>query len=198
MSFSCYSIPMEEEEENKDMAMSPKKASSTPTTPSRPRKRSSALRLVQAALFMARQSSSKKEAPAEAVVVVRSGRTRFWKSLVAGMRPLHHHQLEHQEEAPPEKAAALPALQLTKVDSFHEASTPATSPLHSSVDGMSRYASAEDLHALNTCEDGERDAERDGGDDGGDGEPNEIDVKAEEFIARFYEQQRLESIALQE
>ncbi|XP_010921585.2 uncharacterized protein [Elaeis guineensis] len=193
MSLSCYSIPMEKEEENKDMTMSPKKASSTPTTTPRPRKRSNALRLVQAALFMTRPSS-KKEAPAQAVVVVQSESTSFWKSLLAGMRPLHHHQLEHQEVAPPELVVALPALRLTKVDSLHEVFTPATSPMHS--DGMSGYASAEDLHVLDTCEDG--DAERDGGDDGDDGEPNEIDVKAEEFIARFYEQQRLESIALQE
>ncbi|EHA8587578.1 putative DUF761 domain-containing protein [Cocos nucifera] len=185
MSLSCYSIPMEKEEEDKDMAMSPKKASSTRTTTPRPRKRNNALRLVRAALFMVRRSPLKEEAPAQAVVVVQSGSTSFWKRLVAGMRPLHHHQLEHQEVAPPEPVAAL---QLTKVDSFHEAFTPATSPVHSH--GMS--IPAEDLHAFDTCEDG--DAER----DGGDGEPNEIDVKAEEFIARFYEQQRLESIALQE
>ncbi|XP_008807791.3 uncharacterized protein LOC103720045 [Phoenix dactylifera] len=185
---------MEKEEESKDMVMSPKQASSTPAAPTRPRKRSGALGLLRAVLFVTRQSTSKKVAPAQANEVVRSGRTSFWKSLVAGVRPLHHHQLEHQEVAPPEPVAALP---LTKVDYFHEVFTPATSPLHSSVDGMSRYASAEDLHALDTGEDGKRDAEKDGGDDRGDAEPNEIDVKAEEFIARFYEQQLLESIALQ-
>ncbi|CAL9075717.1 unnamed protein product, partial [Musa textilis] len=57
------------------------------------------------------------------------------------------------------------------------------SPSCSSSDGMSRYASAEDLQLLDDADDStEADA----------GAPNAIDMKAEEFIARFYEQMRLQ------
>lgn len=50
---------------------------------------------------------------------------------------------------------------------------------------MSRYASAEDLQALDTSEDNEEEASS-------NGEPNVIDMKAEEFIAMFYKQMKLQ------
>ncbi|CAA6675413.1 unnamed protein product [Spirodela intermedia] len=84
-----------------------------------------------------------------------SGRS-LWKSLLATVRPLHHHHSQPHEHRRP------------------------SSPPASCSGSNSRYASAEDLPALN---DGD---EADG--------PHAIDVRAEEFIAKFYEQMRLQRL----
>ena len=113
-----------------------------------------------------------------------------WKHIVDGMRPLRlrGQELEYYPPPPP----------LGHADVYHDVILPPPSPARSGFEfeevGMtSRYASAEDLHQMDsTDEEGALVAE--GGD--GDGEsscPHTIDMQAEEFIAKFYEQFKSES-----
>lgn len=101
-----------------------------------------------------------------------AGKGGLWKTLVS---PMHH----LPQSAPPTPASS---------DMFHDVLLPPASPAPRSINAgdISRYTSAEDLQAL---ERGGRSADEglDGGDDG-------IDLKAEEFIARFYEQMRLQRL----
>lgn len=64
-------------------------------------------------------------------------------------------------------------------------------PSPCSSDATSRYASADDLQELDTSEDNEEEASS-------NGELNAIDMKAEEFIAMFYKQMKLQQSELLE
>lgn len=123
------------------------------------------LHLIRVTLFMIKGRSARKSA----------GKGGLWKTLVTAMLPMHHL---------PQSALPTPA----SSDMFHGELLPPASPAPSSINAgdISRYTSAEDLPAL---ERGGRSADNglDGGDDG-------IDLKAEEFIARFYEQMRLQRL----
>lgn len=70
---------------------------------------------------------------------------------------------------------------------FHDMCPPPAAPSPSHEDCMSRYASAEDLQALD-----EPAEEEGGGGRGDDGAPKVVDEWAEEFIARFYQQMSLQ------
>jgi hypothetical protein len=111
-----------------------------------------------------------------------------WKHIVDGMRPLRlrGQELEYYPPPPP----------LGHADVYHDVMLPPPSPARSGFEfeevGMtSRYASAEDLHQMDSAdEEGALAAE------GGDGDsscPHAIDMQAEEFIAKFYEQFKSES-----
>ncbi|XP_020243784.1 uncharacterized protein LOC109822036 [Asparagus officinalis] len=71
------------------------------------------------------------------------------------------------------------------LDAYYDVHMPPPSPCSS--DAMSRYASAEDLQSLDKSDDN-------GEEDIGNGEANAIDMKAEEFIAMFYKQMRLQRL----
>ncbi|XP_026656897.2 uncharacterized protein LOC113461276 [Phoenix dactylifera] len=101
----------------------------------------------------------------------------IWRSLLCGMRPLHLHPLECSP-------SLLPRAQLVEHELFHDTPLPPPSP-GCSDEGISRYASAEDLQALG-------DDEEDATDESG--ASHSIDMRAEEFIARFYEQMRLQCL----
>ncbi|KAJ1283676.1 hypothetical protein BS78_03G146800 [Paspalum vaginatum] len=109
-----------------------------------------------------------------------------WKALVDGMRPLRlrGQELEYYPPPPP----------LGHADVYHDVLLPPPSPARSGFEevGMtSRYASAHDLQQMDGAEEeGAPEAE------GGQGEascPHAIDMQAEEFIAKFYEQFTSES-----
>jgi hypothetical protein len=111
-----------------------------------------------------------------------------WKRLVDGMRPLRlRGQLEYYPPPPPPPP-------LGHADVYHDVILPPPSQARFGFEikevGMtSRYASAEDLHQMDS--DQEEGAE--GGDDGDSSCPHAIDMQAEEFITKFYEQFKSES-----
>ncbi|KAK3160804.1 hypothetical protein QOZ80_1BG0064780 [Eleusine coracana subsp. coracana] len=104
-----------------------------------------------------------------------------WKSIVDGMRPLRlpGQELEYYPPPPPTLAG--------HVDVYHDVLLAPPSPImvSGSERGMmtSRYASAQDLHLLDCGDDEE---------EGGAVCPHAIDMQAEEFIAKFYEEFRLQ------
>lgn len=110
---------------------------------------------------------------------------RVWKSIICGLRPLH--QLEQGSLTPRPRPVALGGS-----ERFHDVALPPISPRSSASSSLSsqssRYASASDLQALDV------NCARE------DHHSNAIDMQAEEFIAKFYEQmklQRLESTGAQ-
>ncbi|XP_042474825.1 uncharacterized protein LOC122056925 [Macadamia integrifolia] len=142
-------------------------------------------RLVRAALLMLHRKKSK---PIHLEVVPSKG---LWRSIVGSMRPLNL-----PEPAPPAPALTIGNLQEQQPSplpmSLHSVSSPSSSPFSSacsSIDSMSRYASAQSLQELRRREGYNNDDEEEEFLDGGD---EMIDVKAEEFIAKFYEQMRLQ------
>ncbi|CAL4963777.1 unnamed protein product [Urochloa decumbens] len=135
-------------------------------------------------------TSPKKKAVAAAAAI--DGRpttgdsSPSWKSLVDGVRPLRlrGQELEYYPPPPPLGHSA---------DVYHDVLLPPPSPAWSGFSfdfeevGMtSRYASAQDLHQMDDSGNGE-----------GEGEdatsPHAIDMQAEEFIAKFYQQFKSES-----
>ncbi|CAO2202918.1 unnamed protein product [Urochloa humidicola] len=131
-------------------------------------------------------TSPKKKAIAAAADTPAGGDTSpSWKTLVDGVRPLHLRGQELEYYPPP------PPLGHGGADVYHDVLLPPPSPARSAFDdfeeaGMtSRYASAQDLHQMDS---GSGDAEEEEG-----ATPHAIDMQAEEFIAKFYEQFKSES-----
>ncbi|CAD5196224.1 uncharacterized protein LOC103971441 [Musa acuminata AAA Group] len=138
-----------------------------------PAKKRSTLSIFRAAIVALSGCSASKK---DATLGSPTGADGMLKTLVGSMRPLGL-PLEYRPPLP-----LLPPPPPAGHESFHDAYL-LPSPSCSSSDGMSRYASAEDLQLLDDADDStEADA----------GAPNAIDMKAEEFIARFYEQMRLQ------
>ncbi|KAF3789794.1 hypothetical protein EJ110_NYTH17686 [Nymphaea thermarum] len=143
------------------------------------KKRPGMWQFMRAALFMLR----KCVAPTKPKVVEK----RMIENLVGAMRPLHH----KIDQPPVEEHHGLENKQQKLL---HDLRPPPPLPRNDdedddddmfSIPQESRYASAGNLLELDESQ-GER-----------DGEPNAIDMKAEEFIAKFYAQirlQRLDSI----
>ncbi|WOL15812.1 hypothetical protein Cni_G24593 [Canna indica] len=152
-----------------------------PTTPKQVPKKRSSLSIFRAALhaMIGCSAANKKDIAINSPKA--AGADGVLKTLVSGVRPLTPIQLEQSSPSP--------LLPPPPPESFHDVmSLPPASPTWSSVDCTSRYASAVDLQALDVGED-EGDAEVDAGEGSG-----EINVKADEFIANFYEQMRLQRV----
>ncbi|TMX01831.1 hypothetical protein EJD97_023501 [Solanum chilense] len=115
-----------------------------------------------------------------------------WKKLVGSMRPLHLQDNQSPpsprdtQPPPPAKTTSLP-VEFSEQFSSMYSPTPSTS----SISTMSQYASANNLQDLYDDDEEEEEEDPDqvfdaiGGDD-------MIDAKAENFIAQFYEQMRLQ------
>ncbi|KAJ8510462.1 hypothetical protein OPV22_000896 [Ensete ventricosum] len=138
-----------------------------------PAKKRSTLSIFRAAVVALSGCSASKN---DATMGSPKGADGMLKTLVGSMRPLGL-QLDYRPPLP-----LLPPPPPAGHESFHDVLL-LPSPSCSSSDGMSRYASAEDLRLLDDADDS---TEADGG------SPNAINMKAEEFIARFYEQMRLQ------
>jgi len=113
-----------------------------------------------------------------------------WKHIVDGMRPLRlrGQELEYYPPPPP----------LGHADVYHDVILPPPSPARSGFEfeevGMtSRYASAEDLHQMDSTDEEDALVAKGGDGDGESSCPHAIDMQAEEFIAKFYEQFKSES-----
>ncbi|KAF3334550.1 Cotton fiber expressed protein [Carex littledalei] len=108
-----------------------------------------------------------------------------WKDIVGGIRPLHLQPLDYHSSIslPPPP----PPPPFDK-EIYHDVLLPPSSPEHSS-DGMSSsYCSAVDLQALDkSSDDTEGAIDVEGGSD-------VINTQAEEFIAKFYDQIRLQRL----
>ncbi|KAF9607235.1 hypothetical protein IFM89_033442 [Coptis chinensis] len=156
------------------------------------------LNLVRIAVYMIKRRSAKTGQ----VEVASKG---LWKRLVGAMRPLHHQHLQHQQSP---RLTINVGGESPYAYTFHDVPPTPMSPPHggdspfssSTSDGTkSRYASALNLQELakesdETDENIEVVIEEGYFEDGGD---ELIDARAEEFIANFYEEmrlQRLESI----
>ncbi|CAL1398703.1 unnamed protein product [Linum trigynum] len=134
------------------------------------------MQLIRAALFMINNKSSKKSSSSNNSFVK-------WKKLLGLVRPL---QLESHQLPPPSSPPALRRIQASSAvvaQGDREVAPPSPA-------AMSQYASANSLADLEE----EEEEEEEHGDcyyDGVEGDEM-IDSKAEEFIARFYHQMRLQ------
>lgn len=138
------------------------------------KKRRGGVRLLKVALFMIRRRSEKSKS-------VNMASRGLWKRLVGSMRPLHL-----QGNTPP--AIELEPNMTPRTERYEDVQFGPVSPRgaassSSSVDSMSRYASAVNLQELDPTN-GDEDNEENGDD--------MIDAKAEQFIAQFYEQIKLQ------
>ncbi|KAL3531519.1 hypothetical protein ACH5RR_010841 [Cinchona calisaya] len=141
------------------------------------KKKSGAFSFFRAALLAMRSDSKKKE-------VVPPKSNEKWKKIVGSMRPLH---LQENQSPPPSLPPPSPARTAESLEDLNLIQQP-SSPAPSSVSGgtMSQYASASNLQEL----------------DNEESDPDEvfdaicgdemIDAKAEEFIAQFYQQMKLQ------
>ncbi|KAK2965232.1 hypothetical protein RJ640_019987 [Escallonia rubra] len=145
------------------------------------KKKRGAFSLLQAALFMLRQKPGEKSKRVQLEVASNGN----WKKMLGSMRPLHLQDSPSPSPPPPSV--------MVNMEQFEDVLPPASpAPSTSSAGTMSQYASANNLQELDKHdesddEDDETDKEFD--DNAGD---EMIDAKAEEFIAHFYEQMRLQ------
>lgn len=165
------------------------------------KKRRGGVQFLKVALFMIRRRSGKSKS----VDVASKG---IWRNLVGSMRPLH---LQSNASPPPSIEGAPNMTSMS--ERYDDVMLPPASPgssisSMSSEDGMSsRYASAVNLQeldkesssryasAVNLQElDKECDDDLVGGDEVLVVDDELIDAKAEEFIAQFYEQMRLQRL----
>ncbi|KAJ7973033.1 Cotton fiber protein [Quillaja saponaria] len=168
----ALAIPTTEEKVNKKNISSQKYASSL-------KKKRGAMQMLKVALFMLRHRSKKSKS-----LQVEVASKGIWKRFLGSMRPLH---LQSQSSPPP--AAFNHENFITNHNQADDASVYSApmSPAGSSEASMSRYASAVNLQELDN--------------NGGEADEHDIivgdemiDAKAEEFIAQFYEQIRLQRL----
>ncbi|KAB2074216.1 hypothetical protein ES319_A07G138600v1 [Gossypium barbadense] len=149
------------------------------------RKRSAALNVIKVALYMLRLKSSKSKLVQANMVPKVS-----WKRLLGSMRPMH---IQSNQSPPPTIEAKpgfmlepkfIPVSQRTEEDI---AAAPWSPMASSDSSFMSQYESPlnQEIHVMEPSEE-----ESWFDDDGGD---EMIDAKAEEFIAQFYQQIRLQN-----
>ncbi|XP_050377729.1 uncharacterized protein LOC126794968 [Argentina anserina] len=176
-----------------------------PATPAIPgtveaaKKKRGGNQILQAAMFLLRRRPSKKSLKAPSVERVAS--KNAWKRFVGSIRPLHLQDNPSSPSSPIFEIAA-PSTPTGSEAGYEDVLPPPMSPAHatdfmsrsSSEDSMqSRYASAVNLQELDRSEQDE-DKNKGKSADIYDGEDEHIDAKAEEFIAQFYHQMKLQPL----
>ncbi|XWS31789.1 hypothetical protein CRYUN_Cryun23aG0106300 [Craigia yunnanensis] len=171
--------------------------------PLKKRKRSAAMHLLEVVLYMLHLKSRKSKS-----IQVNEVSNFSWKGVLGSLRPMH---LQSNQSPPPPPIEAKPAIMLEPEsipvgEQTEEAITPPLSPMvyvlaqspafsissYGSVDNLSQYESPSDqeIHVIKPCEEiTEEEYWYD--DEAGD---EMIDAKAEEFIAHFYQQMRLQKL----
>ncbi|XP_022998628.1 uncharacterized protein LOC111493213 [Cucurbita maxima] len=149
-------------------------------------KKNKSLNILRVALMLLRRRSSKPNAAS--VEVASKG---MWNRLVASIRPLHVQSNHSPQHPQPIIVPSFPDATLRtspSIDCFEDVKSSSAS----SVDGMSRYASAINLQELdqNNEDDNDNDNEAEPKMDEDENADDMIDAKAEMFIAQFYEQIR--------
>ena len=150
------------------------------------KKKNKSLNILRVALMLLRRRSSKPNAAS--VEVASKG---MWNRLVASIRPLHVQSNHSPQHPQPIIVPSMPNATLhasPSIDCFEDVKSSSAS----SVDGMSRYASAINLQEFdqNNDDNNENDNQVEPKMDEDDNVDDMIDAKAEMFIARFYEQMR--------
>nr|AFK45440.1 unknown [Lotus japonicus] len=169
------------------------------------RKKNRAMHVIRVALFMMRGGRSRKQS----VLPVDDGSKGIWRKLVGSMRPLHIHRSPSQESishsSPPNTTTTLPpaSLSLLKGKSKSCMNSPTEEEPYSPSPPSTRYASAVGLNELvqssdDDCEKQEvkvivEDEDDDDDEEYFDGD-EQIDDKAWEFIAQFYQQMKLQRL----
>ncbi|XP_022769522.1 uncharacterized protein LOC111313051 [Durio zibethinus] len=169
------------------------------------RKRSAGMRFLKAVLYMLQSKSSKSKSQS---IQVNVASNFSWKGLVGSMRPMH---LQSNQSPPPPidaKPAIMPELEPISVgEQTEEPITPPLSPMtyfspqspsssisstYGSANDLTQYDSPsnQEIHVIKLCE-GITEQECRYDDEAGD---EMIDAKAEEFIANFYHQMRLQNL----
>ncbi|KAK3008120.1 hypothetical protein RJ639_014232 [Escallonia herrerae] len=155
------------------------------------KKKRGAFSLLKAALFMLRQKPGEKSKSVQ-LEVASSGN---WKKMLGSMRPLHLQDNPSPSPPPTQTPAAMPPPSvMVNMEQFEDVLPSASpAPSTSSAGTMSQYASANNLQELDKhddeSEDEDDETDKEFDDNAGD---EMIDAKAEEFIAHFYEQMRLQ------
>ncbi|XP_062108230.1 uncharacterized protein LOC133819065 [Humulus lupulus] len=182
------------------------------------KKRRGAVQLIKVALYMIRRRSGKNK-----TVDVTSSGGSIWNCLVGSMRPLHlqshgspchRHSIHDENDVVKSSSSPSPSPSPSLIQTAASPMSPGASSSYSSSssdDEMSRYASAANLQELDTesryasatnlreldnddseCDDRKTNNNNNLYDENGGDEM--IDVKAEEFIAQFYKQIRLQRL----
>ncbi|WCJ22289.1 hypothetical protein M5689_004384 [Euphorbia peplus] len=152
------------------------------------KKKRGPMNLIKVALYMLKNNKSKKKNN-----IADGNSTSFWKHFVGTVRPLH----SQNHQSPPHQLTVAPTSP-EHLEVFTPPMSPAP-PSVSSVGNMSQYASAVNLHELDhDCDqmDGIQEDQNHDGDHGFNADKDEddaIDAKAEEFIAQFYQQIKVQN-----
>ncbi|XP_073038004.1 uncharacterized protein [Primulina eburnea] len=148
-------------------------------------KKSGAFGLFKAAMFMIRKGP--KEKAAKNYSIPDEDSNANWTKLVGSIRPLHM-----QESVPSPPSSVASDRTPTRPEMYEETIVPASPATPFSSASMSQYASAVSLRDLMDSSDGEEEEDPDEVFDAVCGDEM-IDAKAEEFIAKFYEQIRIQN-----
>ncbi|CAL0300230.1 unnamed protein product [Lupinus luteus] len=149
--------------------------------------------IFKVALFMMRGHHRKSK-----LLPVDDGSTSIWRKLVGSMRPLHLQNNNSPIQTLKAKSNTTVTLPYenqnttdyhSEVDGFDSASDFANSPSPAS----SRYASAVGLNEMVQDEENHKEEENVMVEEDGNGDEM-IDAKAEEFIAQFYREMKLQSL----
>ncbi|XP_058742621.1 uncharacterized protein LOC131615142 [Vicia villosa] len=148
------------------------------------------------ALFMMRGHSRKSS---KAILPVDDESRSIWRKLVGSMRPMHL----QSNKSPPQILNGQSNLKHVKVvvetandhegeeDRFHLAYSPSPASSRHASAASSRYASAVGLNEM-VEEEKEEEIVNRGSENYGDDGDDMIDAKADEFIAHFYQEMRLQ------
>ncbi|CAN0888853.1 hypothetical protein LINGRAHAP2_LOCUS15954 [Linum grandiflorum] len=134
------------------------------------------MQLIKIALYMITKKSSKGKPSSSAAAK--------WKKLLGLVRPLH---VESRNQLPSSSPPPVPCIEVPQRDPEGDRGLESPSP----AAAMTPYASADNLMELDQPEENNQEEENDNYYDGIEGDEM-IDTKAEEFIARFYRQMRLQ------
>ncbi|XVF32858.1 hypothetical protein REPUB_Repub17cG0118900 [Reevesia pubescens] len=167
---------------------------------SKPKRSSAAMHLLKLVRYMLRLKSKKSKSNS---IQVNGASSSSWKGVLGSMRPMH---LQSNQSPPPAIEAKTAIIPPASESTPEEAITLLVSPMadvsarspplsissYGSVGDMSQFESPsnQDIHVIKPSEEiTEEECWYD--DEGGD---EMIDAKAEEFIAHFYEQMRLQNL----
>lgn len=168
------------------------------------KKHGGAMGILRVALFVWRRRGSRKRSKAALQVEVATASAEMLNKVVGSMRPLHAKGGESpphvaataqlpppqpQPQPQPAETLLLPGASLSRSEQYEDVASAS-----SASDGStSRYSSALNLQELEKSEGGCSPGGGDAHDHDVDAGDDMIDLKAEEFIARFYEQMRIQN-----
>lgn len=150
------------------------------------------LRWIILFFFRGRTARNKKVATIGlAYDITKSGKKGLFRKILCAIHPLYHLEENNSILKPPPPPTE--AINMVVNERKKSPSASFSSDWLSS-NRTSRYGSTEDLRGLDTSMDAITSEGMDEEKDNNGGAPYDIDLQAEEFIARFYEQMKLQSM----